>query len=207
MAGTGITAINSLTASAQTLASTDLNISSAVATHSFTIANNAVTYAKMQAISATSKLLGSSSTTTPVQEITLGTNLTMSGTTLNATGGVSTGAIVFQFDGAGGVIPTGQYGGYYVLPYNFQITSWRLLSTTRGATTALAASIVIDTYSAAAFPNTTSIWGTKPSLTTASSNTATGLSINLTAGNLIGFNVDSSTLGQLITLTLIGTKS
>jgi hypothetical protein len=44
-------------------------------------------------------------------------------------------------------------------------------------------------------------------LTLASSNTATGLSINLTAGNLIGFNVDSSTLGQLITLTLIGTKS
>ena len=123
-------------------------------------------------------------------------------------GGASTGAIVFQFDGAGGVIPLGQYGGYYVLPYNFLITSWRLLSTTRGATTALSASIVIDTYSAAAFPNTTSIWGgSKPTLTTASSATATGLSINLTAGHLIGFNVDFSTLGQLITLTLIGTKS
>lgn len=48
------------------------------------IANNAVTYAKMQAVSTTSKLLGSSSTTTPVQEITLGTNLSMTGTTLNA---------------------------------------------------------------------------------------------------------------------------
>jgi len=70
LAGTGITAINSLTASAQTLSSTDLNISSSVATHTFSIANNAVTYAKMQAISAVSKLLGSSSTTTPVQEIT-----------------------------------------------------------------------------------------------------------------------------------------
>lgn len=50
-----------------------------------TIANNAVTYAKMQAVSTTSRLLGSSSTTTPVQEITLGTNLSLSGTTLNAT--------------------------------------------------------------------------------------------------------------------------
>jgi hypothetical protein len=49
-----------------------------------TIANNAVTYAKMQAISATSRLLGSSSTTTPVQEITLGSGLTMTGTTISA---------------------------------------------------------------------------------------------------------------------------
>jgi hypothetical protein len=49
-----------------------------------TIANNAVTYAKMQAVSATSKLLGSSSTTTPVQEITIGGGLTLTGTTLTA---------------------------------------------------------------------------------------------------------------------------
>jgi hypothetical protein len=84
LAGTGITAINSLTASAQTLSSTDLNISSSVATHTFSIANNAVTYAKMQAVSTTSKLLGSSSTTTPVQEITIGGGLTLTGTTLTA---------------------------------------------------------------------------------------------------------------------------
>jgi hypothetical protein len=84
LAGTGITAINSLTAAAQTLASTDLNISSSVATHTFSIANNAVTYAKMQAVSTTSKLLGSSSTTTPVQEITIGGGLTLTGTTLTA---------------------------------------------------------------------------------------------------------------------------
>ena len=50
-----------------------------------TIANNAVTYAKMQAVSTTSKLLGSSSTTTPVQEITVGSGLTLSGTTLTNT--------------------------------------------------------------------------------------------------------------------------
>jgi hypothetical protein len=49
-----------------------------------TIANNAVTYAKMQAVSATSRLLGSSSTTTPVQEITIGGNLTLTGTTLTS---------------------------------------------------------------------------------------------------------------------------
>jgi len=49
-----------------------------------TIANNAVTYAKMQAISASSKLLGSSASGTAVQEITLGSNLSMAGSTLNA---------------------------------------------------------------------------------------------------------------------------
>lgn len=53
-------------------------------TGAVTIANNAVTYAKMQAVSATSKLLGSSSTTTPVQEITIGGGLTLTGTTLTA---------------------------------------------------------------------------------------------------------------------------
>ncbi|MCK4920220.1 MAG: hypothetical protein KAS71_04190, partial [Bacteroidales bacterium] len=50
-----------------------------------TIANNAVTYGKMQAVSTTSKLLGSSDAANPVTEITLGTGLSMTGTTLNAT--------------------------------------------------------------------------------------------------------------------------
>lgn len=55
-----------------------------------TINANAVTYAKMQAVSGTSLLLGSSSTTTPVQEISLGSGLSLSGTTLSATGGSGT---------------------------------------------------------------------------------------------------------------------
>ncbi len=56
-----------------------------------TIANDAVTYAKMQNVSAASKLLGrGDSGSGDPQEITLGTNLTMSGTTLNASGGGAT---------------------------------------------------------------------------------------------------------------------
>lgn len=57
------------------------------------IDNDAVTYAKMQNVSAASKLLGrGDGGAGDPQEITLGTNLTMSGTTLNAGGGITNSA-------------------------------------------------------------------------------------------------------------------
>ena len=53
-----------------------------------TIANDAVTYAKMQNVSAASRLLGrGDSGSGDVQEIILGSGLTMTGTTLSASGG------------------------------------------------------------------------------------------------------------------------
>ena len=55
-----------------------------------TIANDAVTYAKMQNVSTNNRLLGRASAGAgDVEEIILGTGLSLSGTTLNATGGGS----------------------------------------------------------------------------------------------------------------------
>jgi len=70
MAGTGITAINSLTAAAQTLSSTDLTITSAVSTHSFVIANNAVTDAKLRQSAGLSLIGRSTNSTGDVADIT-----------------------------------------------------------------------------------------------------------------------------------------
>lgn len=59
-----------------------------------TIANDAVTYAKIQNVSAASKLLGrGDSGSGDVEEITLGSGLTMTGTTLSASGSVTPAAL------------------------------------------------------------------------------------------------------------------
>ena len=64
------------------------DVTASANSNSTTIASNAVTYAKMQDVSAASKLIGrGDSGSGDPQEITLGTGLTMTGTTLSASGG------------------------------------------------------------------------------------------------------------------------
>ncbi len=70
-----------------------------------TIANNAVTFGKMQAITA-NKLLGSGLSGTAVSEVTLGTGLSFTGTTLNvsSSGGTVTSASVVSANGFAGTV-------------------------------------------------------------------------------------------------------
>lgn len=85
----------------------DITVSSSGAV--WTVDNDAITYAKMQNVSAASRVLGrgSAAGAGDVQELTLGTNLSMSGTTLNASGSIggttgSTDNAIIRADGTGG---------------------------------------------------------------------------------------------------------
>lgn len=75
-----------------------------------TIANNAVTYAKIQNISATNRLLGRATAGAGVvEELTIGSGLTLTGTTLSATntnGGTVTSVSVTTSNGVSGTVAT-----------------------------------------------------------------------------------------------------
>jgi hypothetical protein len=91
--GTGLSLSGTtLSATGATVADADYgNITVSGTGTVWTIDNGVVTYAKMQAASTNSKVIGSSSTSTTLTELTLGTGLSLSGTTLTATGGVTDG--------------------------------------------------------------------------------------------------------------------
>jgi hypothetical protein len=91
--GTGLSLSGTtLSATGATVADADYgNITVSGTGTVWTIDNGVVTYAKMQAASASSRVIGSSSTSTTLTELTLGTGLSLSGTTLTATGGVTDG--------------------------------------------------------------------------------------------------------------------
>ena len=95
-----------------------------------------------------------------------------------------------------------------VVPYAGVITGWDIYE---ASDTPVASSIVIDTWkdTYANYPPTVAdtIWGTKPSLTAATKNTASGLNIVFNAGDVFKFKVDSVTSAKNVLLVLYTTKS
>lgn len=225
---TGITALNGLTAQVQTFATgttgTDFGISSSGSTHTFNIptasALNRGLLSSADWSTFNSKVSGSGtineiayfSGTGTLSSLTTATypSLTELSYVKGATSAIQTqinaiktDTITFSADGGGGVITTGRYGGFWRCPYNCTITGWYLQE---GSNTS--SSCVIDTWKRNTYPPTVanSIWVTKPSLSAATNNSATGLSIAVTAGDWIGFNIDSCTNALYLTLVLVITK-
>lgn len=114
----------------------------------------------------------------------------------------TTRTITLTIDGAGSAISTG-VKGYLRVPVNATITGWTLLADQVG-------SIVIDVWkdTFANYPPTvadTITASAKPTLSSASSDddtTLTGWTTAITAGDVLGFNVDSATTVTRVTLEL-----
>jgi len=100
------------------------------------------------------------------------------------------------FDGQGAVININTNGTIYI-PYNCTITGWTLLESSN---TPIASTVTLDAWKNiySSYPPTASntIFGTKPTLTSAKQNQATGLSIAATAGDLMIVTVVSCSLAQ-----------
>ena len=106
-----------------------------------TIGANAVTYGKIQAVGASSKLLGSTASGTAVAEITLGTNLSMTGSTLNAAGGGGSGTVT-SVDVGGGTTGLTTSGG--PVTTSGTITLGGILGVANGGTSSTSASSAIS---------------------------------------------------------------
>jgi hypothetical protein len=196
------------------------------------LSNDAVTYAKLQNASATSVLLarktagagdfeecsiadvlnfiassaqgdvlyrdGSGWTRLPAG--TSGQKLKTLGAASNPAWVDDVVSIAFVIDGGGAVLTTGAKG-YLDVPFACTILAWRIIADAAGSCVvdvwkkAGAVPTVADTIAAAA----------KPTLTAAQLNTdttLTGWTTSVAAGDILGFNVDSATTVQRVTVQL-----
>jgi len=110
-------------------------------------------------------------------------------------------------DGGGSTITTG-VKGYLQIPFGATITSWSLFANASGS---IVIDIWKDTY--ANFPPldadsiTASALPTLSSVQKNTSSTLTGWTTSITSGDVLGFNVDSVTTVQRVTLQLEVTQN
>lgn len=187
------------------------DVTASAGSNATTIANNAVTTAKIldanvtlakMANIATDSILGRATAATGVPEVLTALPFAYTGdvtrpadsnaTTLAANYKIRT--LTAVIDGGGSAITTGAKKAYIQVPYSGTITEWTLLADQTG-------SIVIDVWkdTYANYPPTvadTITASAKPTITTAIKNTSstlTGWTTSVTAGDIIEFNVDSVT--------------
>ena len=124
-----------------------------------------------------------------------------------ATADVMLGTITFIIDGGGSAITTG-VKGFLEIPFACTINQATLLADQSGS---IVIDIWKDTY--ANYPPTvadTITASAKPTITTATKSqdaTLTGWTTSIAAGDILGFNVDSITTCQRVTLSLKVTKT
>ena len=144
-------------------------------------------------------------------------NYQSNGIAITGSGGGSTntnllsGSIDVTLNGNGGVITTGIKGGFTRIPYNGTIYGWDIFSTDANGA-ALNSTIVLEFWddSYGNFPPTSAdniFTSNKPTLTNQSKNTTSGLSIPVTAGDVIGCYVSQSVGAYYVNVSLKVIKS
>ncbi len=171
------------------------------------IAERAVTWAKVQAIS-TGVLLGRTTASAgDVEEITPSARFSLAAGALDLTNAMRDVTVPFVIDGGGAVITTG-LKGFVEIPFAGTIVSVRLLADQSGS---IVVDLWKDTY--ANYPPTvadTITAAAKPTITAATKSqdtTLTGWTTSVTVGDILGFNVDSATTVQRVTCSLVIRRS
>ena len=180
------------------------DVTAAAGNNATTIANDAVTFAKMQNV-ATDRLIGRDTAGSgDPEEVSLSTGLEWSGSqSVRVTTAQRTRQITVTIDGGGSALTTGAKKVYLRVPVACTIVGSYLVADQSG-------SIVLDVWkdSYANFPPTvadTITASAKPTLSTAqksSDTTLTGWTTALAAGDFLEWNVDSVTTCTKVTHTL-----
>lgn len=161
------------------------------------IPNDTVTYAKMQNVSATDRVLGRDTAGSgDVEELTVANGIEFTGAAgLRLSTSERTRQIGVTVDGGGSVVTTGNKG-YRSIQSTGTITAWRILGNAAGN---VAFDVTLNAY--ASYPPTSSVL--TPSMTGVDKNEATGLSQAVTVGDVVGFAITGTpTVMTRVTLEL-----